>query len=150
MAQRGVTMEDAPGVIEVFSSAADAGEASGDVDLPLYPAAAHPTITVNHAASGSGMVTFQLDGDDLMPLSDDEDDEDSPEPNSMLSIPAGATADDPHTLTLIYTPSGEMGAGEFEIRLPSGWDAENILTLWTRTPGDDVTRSGQYIDRHTS
>ena len=80
-----------------------------------------------------------------MPLSDDEDDVDSPEPNSEMSIPAGITADDARTLTLIYTPSGEMGAGEFEIRLPSGWDAENILTLWAHTAGDDVTRSGQIL-----
>ena len=62
MAQRGVTMEDAPGVIEVFSSAATLLKSSTTVGLPLYPAAAHPTITVNHAAPGSGMVMFKLDG----------------------------------------------------------------------------------------
>ena len=141
MAQRGVTMADAPEVIEVFSQSY--ASASAVTGVPVYPAAAHPTITVNHAAGGSGMVTFKLDGEDLMPLSDDED---SPEPNSEMSIPAGTTADDASTLTLIYKPSGEMGAGEFEIRLPSGWDAENILTLWAHTAGDDdVTRSGQIL-----
>ena len=54
--------------------------------------------------------------------------------NSILSIPAGITKDDVRNLIIKYTPEGDMGAGEFEVRLPSGWKAEDILTS-----GDDST-----------
>ena len=130
-------MADAPAVFEVF---ADAGSESGIITR--HPVGAHPEITVTHAARGSGMVTFELDGASLMYLSDKDD---SPKPNSMMSIPAGTTADDILTLALTYMPDGEMGEGEFEIRLPSGWGATEILTVWLNTPGDDAEESNGVL-----
>ena len=58
-----------------------------------------------------------------------------------MSIPAGLTKDDVRSLIIRYTPEGDMGAGEFEVRLPSGWKAENIYT----SGDDETTKTGDPV-----
>ena len=66
-----------------------------------------------------------------------------------MSIPAGLTKDDVRSLIIRYTPEGDMGEGEFEVRLPSGWKAEDILTSGGRRDNED-RRSGAYRERYFS
>ena len=62
--------------------------------------------------------------------------------NTIKSIPAGLTKDDEDGyLTVTYTAAGDMGDGEFEFRLPSGWDAEELLV----DRGDSFNRSGNTV-----
>ena len=75
------------------------------------------TIEVKLAADGSGKVAFEFDNFPVVTLGDKNH-------NAADSIPAGITKDDVRDLIISYTPDGDMGDGEFEIRLPSGWDAE--------------------------
>ena len=87
---------------------------------------------MKHAADGSGMVTFEFDGDPIPALAADG------KHNTDASIPAGIVKDDALDLTVTYQPDGDMGEGEFEIRLPSGWDAEDVQ-------GAGVERSGRTV-----
>ena len=90
-------------------------------------------ITVKRAADGSGTVAFELDGPNVTGG--------SASGNSAMSIPAGLTKDDVRNLVITYTPEGDMGAGEFEVRLPSGWKAEDVLTS-----GDEkTTKTGDPV-----
>ena len=87
---------------------------------------------MKHAADGSGTVTFHFDGDPVPALAADG------VHHTDASIPAGIVKDDAVDLTVMYEPDGDMGEGEFEIRLPSGWDAEDVQ-------GPGVERSGKTV-----
>ena len=78
------------------------------------------------------MVMFEFDGDPVPALTADG------KRHTDASIPAGIVKDDALDLTVTYTPDGDMGEGEFEIRLPSGWDAEDVQ-------GEGVERSGKIV-----
>ena len=78
------------------------------------------------------MVTFEFGGDTIPALAADG------KHHTDASIPAGIVKDDALDLTVTYQPDGDMGEGEFEIRLPSGWDAEDVQ-------GAGVERSGRTV-----
>ena len=79
-------------------------------------------VKVTKAANGSGMVTFDFNGSTTVkPFGA------KVPPNTAASVPAGIVKDDEQNLTVIYRPEGVMGKGAFEIRLPSGWSAEEAL-----------------------
>ena len=116
-------------IIETFS-----GDLTNN-NMPQYPVAKllEDTLEVTRAADGSGTVTFELDSDIVTGSSSSG--------NSSMSIPAGITKDDVRNLIVKYEPEGDMGAGEFEVRLPSGWKAEDILVS-----GDDSNeKSGDPV-----
>ncbi|RKU14344.1 hypothetical protein C6502_00555 [Candidatus Poribacteria bacterium] len=122
--------------IPVFSSD------SVDLGVPQYPVAkqADDKIEVIHAASGSGMVTFEFDGVMVKKLAG------AIKPNTDASVPASLTKDDNRDLIITYTPEGDMIGdkveAQFEITLPSGWNMESH-----RASVDDkyVTKSGNTI-----
>ena len=87
---------------------------------------------MKYAADGSGVVTFKFGGDPIPALAADG------KHHTDASIPAGIVKDDALDLTVTYQPDGDMGEGEFEIRLPSGWDAEDVQ-------GPGVERSGRTV-----
>ena len=94
---------------------------------------------MKHAADGSGTVMFELDDVDVTGSSDSVS-------NASESIPAGVTADDVLNLVVTYVPDGDMGEGEFEIQLPSGWTAADVLTS-----GDEsTTKSGDPVHTVTT
>ena len=130
------TVEPKKLVIKTFS-----GDESVN-GVPQYPAAEmiKDTIEVTVAADGSGMVMFEHDGNDVTTMkgtmkSQEDGEEDTEEDtyvtfvsNTDVSIPAGLDADDLRQLVVEYVPAGNMGtAGEFEVRLPSGWSAVDSL-----------------------
>ena len=128
---------DPPLEIQAFSGTVDS--ADGVVpnldSIPQFPVKelVKDIITVKRAADGSGTVTFELDGDDVTGGSAGG--------NSAMSIPAGLTKDDVRNLIVKYTPEGDMGAGQFEVRLPSLWAAEDVLTS-----GDEkTTKTGDPV-----
>ena len=112
----------APLMIQAFSGVSAASDAE-----PQFPVKelVKDIITVKRAADGSGTVEFEYDDRGVVTGSSG---------NSAMSIPAGLTKDDVRSLIIRYKPEGDMGEGEFEVRLPSGWKAEDILT-----DGDDET-----------
>ena len=71
------------------------------------------------------MVMFEYDGDKDVTSSDDA------APNTEDSIPAGLGKADGYNLIVTYKPDGDMsgadGAGQFELRIPTGWSAEDVL-----------------------
>ena len=123
-------------LIPVFSSD------SVDLGVPQYPVAkqGEDKIEVIHAASGSGMVTFEFAGVMVKKL------EGAIKPNTDASVPASLTKDDNRDLIITYTPEGDMIGdkveAQFEIALPSGWNMEGH-----RASVDDkyVTKSGNTI-----
>ena len=126
--QRRLTIDD-PASVEVFSGP----PVEGLPQLPpQFPVTEQKEVAVIHAADGSGMVTFEFDGDTIPALAADS------KHNTAASIPAGIVKDDALDLTVTYQPDGDMGEGEFEIRLPSGWDAEDVQ-------GAGVERSGRTV-----
>ena len=139
--QRSLTSDDDPVLIEAFSGPS----ASTDrAEVPQFPVAEQDKkITVEHAADGSGEVTFEFDGVEVKPLGDGK----TVKANSAASIPAGITKDDARSLILIYTPDGDLGAGEFEFRMPSGWSAADILTSGDTktTPADGEVKAGTTV-----
>ena len=119
----------APLMIQAFS-----GVSVLSADEPQFPVKelVKDIITVKRAADGSGTVEFELDDGRVVTGSSG---------NSDLSIPAGLIKDDVRSLIIRYTPEGDMGEGEFEIRLPSDWKADDILT-----DGDDeTTKTGDPV-----
>ena len=125
-------------VIETFSGPASAN------DLPQFPVLklAEDTIEVKHAADGSGVVTFMYENNNVTSMNG----KDSADPpvalvsNTNVSIPAGLIKGDLSELVVTYTPDGDMGAGEFELRLPSDWEAEDV-----RVSGGVAERSGNTV-----
>ena len=125
-------------VVETFSGPAPAN------DLPQFPVVklAEDTIEVKHAADGSGKVTFMYEGNNVTSMNG----KDSADPpvalvsNTNVSIPAGLIKGDLSELVVTYTPDGDMGAGEFELRLPSDWEAEDV-----RVSGGVAERSGNTV-----
>ena len=137
--QRHLTSDDNLVLIEAFS-----GPSVSVSELPQFPVAKpeEDKITVKHAANGSGEVTFEFGSGTVKPLATGIN------TNTAESIPAGTVADDEHSLRVIYTPDGDMGAGEFEIRLPSGWNAAEVLTSLDDNP--TVKKSGDKITTVTA
>lgn len=129
--QRAVAGGDDKLKIETFSGPS-ASAVKANVDLPQFPVKAmkDDTIEVTRAADGSGMITFTYTSS-----SGDVDvtaDGTALVSNTIMSIPAGLTKADLMDLIVTYKPDGDMGAGELEFRLPSGWAAEEV-----RVNGDD-------------
>ena len=87
------------------------------------------------AANGSGKVAFEFDNLPVTTLGDKNH-------NADDSIPAGITKDDVLDLIIRYTPDGDMDEGEFEVRLPSGWKAEEIITSG---PINTTTKTGDPV-----
>ena len=149
--QRSLATGDDKLVVETFSGPAPAG------DLPQFPVVklAEDTIEVKHAADGSGKVTFMYEGNPVTSMAG----KDSADPpvalvsNTNVSIPAGLIKGDLSELVVTYTPDGDMGAGEFELRLPSDWEAEDVrvyahpLEVWDAKPAPphEVTRGLAYL-----
>ena len=133
--QRRLTSDDDPVLIEAFS-----GPSSSVGSLPQFPVKEQEKdkITVKHAANGSGMVTFEYNNTTVNPLAG------AVKRNTDASVPAGTVKDDKQDLTLTYKPVGYMDTGAFEIRLPSRWNATDVLISGG---GDDpkVVKSGDYI-----
>ena len=136
--QRTVATGDNKLMIKAFSGASSGTDAA---DVPQYPVTeqAKDTITVKHAADGSGMVTFVLDDDT------DVTGKKSPLSSSMLSVPAGLVKDDARSLIATYMPEGDMGAGEFEIRLPSSWKKYSVKDNVTVSGGASFKVSGNTV-----
>ena len=122
--------------IQTFSGPSAASLAS-DTDLPQFPVAKmdEDTIEVKLAADGSGKVTFEFENFPVATLGDKNH-------NAADSIPAGITKDDVRDLIISYTPDGDMDEGEFEVRLPSGWKAEEIFTSG---PINTTTKTGDPV-----
>ena len=129
--QRGVAEGDDVVLIEAFS-----GVSIGVGYLPQFPVTKpeEDKITVKQAANGSGVLTFEFGGNLVLPLTGEI------KRHTDVSIPAGIIADDALDLILVYTPDGDMGAGEFEVRLPSGWDAAEI-----QASHDGMEQSGRVV-----
>ena len=111
------------------------------VGIPQHPVTKQDkVIEVKHAANNSGMVTFKFGGETVNGSED-------PTENTEVSIPAGLTAEDGYDLLVTYKPIGEMGEGEFELRMPSGWSAADILYSGeeSATPADSAVASGDII-----
>ena len=129
---------DTPPNIQAFSGPSDPTD-SAVADLPQFPVKeqAKDIITVKHAAGGSGTVTFALDDDTDVTYKKGS------LLNSRNSIPAGITKDDdvPRSLIATYTPEGDMGDGEFEIQLPSGWDASEVIV----SGAEDMEKDGNTV-----
>ena len=133
--QRRLTSDDDLVLIEAFS-----GPSSSVGSLPQFPVSKQEEdkITVKHAANGSGTVTFEYNNTTVNPLAS------GVERNTDASVPAGTVEGDKQDLTLTYKPVGYMDTGEFEIRLPSGWNATDVLI--SGGGGDPtVVKSGDYI-----
>ena len=111
------------------------------MDVPQFPVAEQDKkIEVGYAADGSGKVEFSFDSVEVVALTDTNH-------NTDKSIPAGIVAADAHSVELIYKPDGDMGAGEFDFRMPSGWSAADILTEGdtNTTPSAGEVESRNYI-----
>ena len=123
-------------VIETFSGPASAN------DLPQFPVVklAEDTIEVKHAADGSGKVTFMYEGNPVTSMAGKDSAGVALVSNTNVSIPAGLIKGDLSELVVTYTPDGDMGAGEFELRLPSDWEAEDV-----RVSGGAAERSGNTV-----
>ena len=138
--QRELTTDDAPARIEIYSGTPLEDEDPNDgVDEseypPQYPAGvakdATKDVTVDYAANGSGMVTFDL------AVGGSVTDTGKPISNSSASIPAGIEKDDERVLVITFEPVGNMGTGKFEIRIPPSWGeltADDVDTQWDDTP----------------
>ncbi len=137
--QRHLTSDANPVLIETFS-----GPSASVGELPQFPVIKQTDdkITVKHAANGSGKVTFEFGSGLVKPLAKGVN------ANTNESIPAGTVKDDEHSLRVIYTPDGDMGAGEFEIRLPSDWNAAEVLTSLDDNP--KVNKAGDKITTVTA
>ena len=124
--------------IPVFSSDAD------NLGVPQYPVAKQDEdkIEVIHAASGSGMVTFEFEGVSVKAF----DNNDKVKSNTNASVPASLAEGDNRDLIITYTPEGDMIGdkveAQFQITLPSGWNMKSH-----RASVDDkyVTKSGNTI-----
>ena len=139
--QRGLTSDDDPALIEAFSG--PVVDADGADILPQFPVEEQKKIKVVLAADGSGEVTFAFNGATVKPLGDGS----KVKANAAESIPAGIVAADAHSLVLTYVPVGDMGEGEFEFRMPSGWSAKDILTSGDTktTPAEGEVKAGTTI-----
>ena len=138
--QRHKTSDDNPALIETFS-----GLSVSVNDVPQFPVSeqADDKIKVTLAANGSGKVTFEFGGiGEVKPLATGIN------VNTNASIPAGTAASEHHSLRVVYTPDGDMDAGEFEIRLPSGWNAVEVLTSLDDDP--TIKKSGDKITTVTA
>ena len=127
--------------IEAFSDPDVDADADDGAGIPQHPVTAQDkVIEVKYAANNSGMVTFKFG---VHNVNGSED----PTENTEVSIPAGLTAADRSDLLVIYEPIGEMGEGEFELRMPSGWSAADILYSGeeSATPADGAVVSGDII-----
>ena len=110
-------------VIETFSGSLAVN------NMPQFPVAklAEDTIEVTHAADGSGMVTFTYEGENVTSMKGkDHTGKVALVSNTTMSVPAGLDKGDLRELVVTYAPAGDMGAGEFEFRLPSDWKAEAV------------------------
>ena len=155
--RRGLATGDDKLVVETFSGPVVAN------DKPQFPVVklAEDTIEVKHAADGSGTVSFMYEGSNVTSMGgnifidDDgnnvtgmnvESSEDNPimelplVSNTNVSIPAGVAKGDLRELIVTYTPDGDMGAGEFEFRLPSDWKADDV-----RVSGGEKGGSGNTV-----
>ena len=136
--QRSLTTDDAPASLVAFSGTPD------DVyDLPQFPVKeqAKDIIKVIHAADGSGVVTFMYETEDVTSMNGKDSKGVKLVANTNKSIPAGLAKGDRGRLFVTYTPEGDMGAGEFEFRLPSDWDMEDVRV----SGGDGSERSGNTV-----
>ena len=130
--QRTLNTDGVP--VKVFSSDSD------DRGEPQYPVKEQvkDIIKVNRAADGSGMVVFEFDSETVEP---------SGKSNTAASVPAGLVKDDAKDLIVKYQPVGDMvgdsGAAEFEIRLPSGWEA---VAVRASVSDSDVDVEGNTIN----
>ena len=130
--QRDLTSDDNPAEFVAFSGPVESG------GVPQFPVKEQvkDIITVKHAVDGSGMVMFDFEGKNVTSRS-------GAPSNTEKSVFAGVTKDDELELTVTYTPDGDMGAGQFEVRLPSGWSAETVRSDGNESnaelSGDTVT-----------
>ena len=131
-------------VIETFS-----GPSLAD-GYPQFPVAklAEDTIEVKQAADGSGVVTFMYEGNNVTSMKGKDHAGDALLSNTNASIPAVLTKDDLRELVVIYTPAGDMGAGEFEFRLPSDWSAEDVRASRGEKGGSGNTTVTVDFDAH--
>ena len=137
--QRAVAGGDDKLVIETFS-----GPSAAVANLPQFPVKdlAKDTLEVTRAADGSGMVTFMYDDQDVTSVKGKQaDGKTALVSNTTKSIASGLTKDDLQDLIVTYKPDGDMGAGEFEFRLPSDWAAEEVRVVG----GDSSEVSGNTV-----
>ena len=145
--QRMLTTDDDPALVEAFSGPpVDHDDMPATANLPQFPVKeqADDKITVKLAANDSGEVMFEYATKGVTSS-------DTAALNTENSIPAGLTKEDGYDLIVTYKPDGDMsgedGAGQFEIRIPSGWSAENISISGDEesTPSDGAVEAGDTI-----
>ncbi len=135
--QRHLATGDDKLIIETFSGPVTASS------LPQFPVAklAEDTIEVKHAADGSGKIVFRYEGENVTSMSGKDSEGIALISNTDRSIPAGIDKGDLRELIVTYMPEGDMGDGEFELRLPSDWKAEDVRV----SGGEKFERSGNTV-----
>ena len=105
---------------------------------------------MTRAANGSGMVKFEFDDEHVTSAkgkyTQNDEGEDTQDGKSLLSnttrsIATGTVPDDLQDFIVTYTPDGDMGEGDFEFRLPSGWEYEEVRV----SGGEDHDESGNTV-----
>ena len=134
-AQRGMATGMDAAVFEVYSDLDDTAFDAGDVvadqassAIPQHaPTNGQPTVVVNPAANGSGMMMVQFKGGAYPDYTDFGSDD-----NTDLSIPAGSVADDEYHLRFTFTPVGGMAGGMLRLEIPtgSGWGVTEVDAAW--------------------
>ena len=95
-----------------------------------------------HAESSSGTVKFEFDDEGVVTSMS------GTPSNTEISIPAGVVKEDRLDLIVTYTPKGDMGAGQFDIRLPSGWAADLVRSSGSEEsidPSEEAVASGGTV-----